>query len=826
MARELIEQTIDWLHATFVSILGDAPTAEKNAKSAPHRYKTDVRDNITRPLVTDNSRHGNGRGTEGDRDHEYEMVDIDSAPKPIQDQSSSPRANSPFIPESVDMRLALLLDGSHPAPHNDDNYTKFHHKSKASPKNDTPGPIASLATGNHGDMPLRPKSPHSTPLRPASPRFTPSFQISQPQAKANPEKESSHSKTSTHETVVLSLKSTGSRLSPARSDSPGEDEHCVRKPASPTLTYEEVEPLDYKNSLSVKVPFRNQHATDRQRPSLTDTLQEGDTLPSYVNSPKASADLTQAQSENSSQVYENNSISSAKPETVHEEGNYYLRSPSVPKKTYLTHEGNSGSDKPSPHAKIPGERTNFKRLATPRILPKFGKHEHDGDGTAGRTDFNRLATPARHSRSSSGPVKMVDELPKNALISPFSTSSQILSATNAPVTRDINVSGPDYVDEDYINTALSSVTNRQPRAIIPSRSAELVSHEYVDEDYVNTALTAQGSIDDSGYVNTPDSSSQSKEEDDLEYDYPDLRKARIPLPGRRAKKPAQLAKVHPKGGRSSHGVPTSTMSTGLDKIRGKLAGGERESRQPLRHNFLNTEVNTGRNSRSIDLEDDDYINGYVNTECKRQLPSRQVDEATRSDKKDKSSEVDDFEYDYPALQRNVLFKFSKERAGRLPLSALPSRRGNSNTTFNSSAIKRTSSSEGRETGSQFQVYANTPSWWLRMARGKHSQVKQKRKNSSASAWNSSGRAILPPRNIPRPLHQIHKCLSNSGSGLHRMSLSSDSDDEYVDMSSASCTLDDCYINWETIYSCKEFLSLLRDHTPNIPPRKRLAQNQN
>ena len=767
------------------------------------RYYEDVDANPSLP-PTDDSCHGNGKGSNVDVHHDYEPMDYDTPHLQIQGQSTRHLQGNRSVPHSpnLDARPAALLFDRSRRHSDEENYTKFHLSAQDNNESDSKCISDSISAYENTEI-----GPIPVPeCRPSS------LQVSKPKAAASPRIERHHWKTTSQQ--------------PSKGTSPVSQSPVVgsnrrtdyenRDVGSPTLDHKQVLPFDYEKAVSKRVPFRKQ---DQQVSPQVDKPREGDSMQCYENSRKASAKLAH---ESSGQEYDNNS------EIEQEVEKHAQRSPNVPKRAFPVRTHNRGTSNP-PAARLT-ERTDFAwRLDIPKTPPTTPPNRRKYIHSE-RTDFSRLATPAANRKRS--PAKTVGETHENTSPSPLlsnrstSMTQSTTKSRHLPVTPSTSTPCPDYVDEDYINTALTSLTS-PPKTTGASTRAELACPDYVDEDYVNTALSSivDPAQDNEYYVNSPSSNSTSAQikEDDLEYDYPDLRKARIPVPFRRATKPAQFAKVHPNDSRG--GKPASIESTEL-KSRGRLDllptdATERETSQPLRRT-INTEENDVIEQSSVDMDDVDYINGYVNTECDRQLPSRRTGKAAkpdRQDKRKKDSEKEDFEYDYPDLQRNLLFKFGKGQQSRpcQPLTKLPPRRGNANKIFSSAAGQSASSNAGSDTMDANYEYVNAPSWWLKLSKGTSLQIKERRESDDESEKVKRKREGLPPRSIFRPTQQIQRPFSFTGSGLDLTRCRSNS---YVAMSPASCTLDDCYINWETIYSSKEISSLSAGgHTRYVPLRK-------
>ena len=452
-----------------------------------------------------------------------------------------------------------------------------------------------------------------------------------------------------------------------------------------------------------------------------------------------------------------------------------------------------------------------------------------------RTNFSRLATPST--------LKRLASLQSGRPSSP----------------------SPDYVDEDYINTSLLSMSGL-PSPTVKSGSTIAASPDYVDEDYINTALISQpdrcppsasilglatvDQTDEADYVNTtppttmkrgtrPPLSDDNDKEDDLVYDYPDLRNSRLllspkshkvhriksvplgrsretPVPPRRTKRRSASDAAN-----TQHLTAITQASLGTS---GKLI--DINGRE---NSFSKSSMNVGsRNSMSrqeMSASTQDYVSGYVNTELEHPLPCRKVERSTSVNEGANPVDSDEeFEYDYPNIERTIRFNFgTPHQKIRKKLAALPPRKGNSNggsTTF-SSAL--TSSNSGSSTSN---VETPLPKWWLQLIE----ERERMRDNPDLYLHFATGRrrnyqqpvVSLPPRQtLQQQQHQQSASVC-----ANRDSLGIDTD-EYIVMASAGCTVDDNYVNWETIYNAREYtLSPHARHAASktLPPRKWMAKD--
>ena len=434
-----------------------------------------------------------------------------------------------------------------------------------------------------------------------------------------------------------------------------------------------------------------------------------------------------------------------------------------------------------------------------------------------RTDFSRLATPNTLKRFA------------------MQQSGKPTSPT------------PDYVDEDYINTTLLSVSG-------------LSSPDYVDEDYINTALISQSDqcisppsasilgmvtvtqadhVDEADYVNTTPPTTVirgtrplplgegSDKDGDLVYDYPDLRNSRLlrfpqshkihrplhsiksdplgnsrdaPIPPRRTKRRAKSDALH-----TQHLTTTTQV---VASVSNRLSDGiMRESSLDSK----STNVSSTIISQQASLPD--YVSGYVNTEIERPLPSRKVNEEEGSD--------EELDYDYPNIERTIRFNFgAPHQKSQKKLAILPPRKGT--TTFSSTSSQTTSSKSGNKTSN---VNTSLPKWWLQLI-----EERERRRNNpdlyvhfaTGRQRNSQLAAILPPR---QNLHTSHDQITSLCENSELLGIDTD---EYIVMASAGCTVDDNYVNWETIYNAREYLSPHTGHSTSshkaLPPRKGLSKD--
>ena len=468
---------------------------------------------------------------------------------------------------------------------------------------------------------------------------------------------------------------------------------------------------------------------------------------------------------------------------------------------------------------------------------------------AGRRDFSRLATP--------NTLKRLASLPPGKPSSP----------------------SPDYVDEDYINTSLFSMSGLSSPTVQSSSAIEVTpDYTYVDEDYINTVLispsdcyspsasmlglatVAQTDIaNEADYVNTTPPttmkrgtrsplSGENNGDDDLVYDYPDLRNSRLllspksrrvhhialhgmksaplssnsgeaPIPPRRTKRravsDAENTKQH---------LTTLTTRASLDTISDKL-----NDKSGHETSFGRSSMKVG-SSDSVSRQDSsqDYVSGYVNTKLERPLPSRKAGRCASLNEGGNPDDSDEeLEYDYPNIERTIRFNFGTP-SRRIPtkLAVLPPRKGGSTgTTFSSTSSQMTSSNTGSGTSS---VTGHFPKWWLQLM-----EERERRSNNPdlylhfATGKRKSYQqpARLPPRRTLYTVQeQQHQDRHNTTAVCeNRESLVEIDTDEYIVMASTGCTVDDNYVNWETIYNVREYTSSAHDRcnakSKTLPPRK-------
>ena len=437
-----------------------------------------------------------------------------------------------------------------------------------------------------------------------------------------------------------------------------------------------------------------------------------------------------------------------------------------------------------------------------------------------RTDFSRLATPSTLKR----------------------LTAQQSGKSSSPT--------PDYVDEDYVNTSLLSMSGL-PSPTAQSGSATAATPDYVDDDYINTALMSQSdncvsptatvtrtdSLDETDYVNTippttfnagARSLPSGEDGDNLVYDYPDLRNSRLVLSpkSRSFHQPLQSMKSDPLGNsrdapiparrtkrRAASDAPHTQHLTTVASMSDRLSNGTicESSSDKKSMNVSST------NSMSRQASFPDYVSGYVNTEIERPLPSRKVNEERNPVTSD-----EELDYDYPDIERTIRFNFgAPHQKSQKKLAALPPRKENNNTTTFNSALSRTTSSNSGNRASN----ANTPlpKWWLQLIE----ERERMRNNPDLYAHFATGRrssqmaATLPPRQNLYTAHDQNASLCENSELL-----GIDTDD-YIVMASAGCTVDDNYVNWETIYNAREYRSPHTGHTRDhktLPPRKGVTKD--
>ena len=447
-----------------------------------------------------------------------------------------------------------------------------------------------------------------------------------------------------------------------------------------------------------------------------------------------------------------------------------------------------------------------------------------------RTDFKRLATP--------------------------STLKKLGSQSGKPTSAT-----PDYIDEDYINTALLSVSSL-PSPTSKSGSTIAATPDYVDEDYINTALIAhcdhsphpsQAGVSSLAktdsvkseymYVNTTPPTSLRKgvrplplvnmgdDDDELVYDYPDLRNSplllsplshkihkrlhmtksdplrnisTVPLPHRSTK-----ARAASDASNTSHlTTTTKAMTSNSEKSSDKTTVENADSTNSLSRQDTNSSLQ-------------DYVNGYVNTELQHPLPSRE--RSTSNEEENPLGSDEEFEYDYLNIERTIRFNFGASQQNQKKLASLPPRKGNATrTTFSSNSSPDTSSKKGSSTP---KMNTPLPQWWLQLIE----ERERRQNNPDLYIHFASGRrksyqhvTVLPPRRGLNPTEVQHH--QNASPEPELLGIDTD---EYMVMASAGCTVDDNYVNWETIYSTREYLSPHIGHATTskaLPPRGVVAKS--
>lgn len=478
--------------------------------------------------------------------------------------------------------------------------------------------------------------------------------------------------------------------------------------------------------------------------------------------------------------------------------------------------------------------------ANERLLPSaVNNTPRQGETTVvERTDFSRLATPST--------LKRLASLQSGRPSSP----------------------SPDYVDEDYINTSLLSMSGL-PSPTVKSGSTIAASPDYVDEDYINTALISQPDhcppsalilglatvaqtdvADEADYVNTTPPATMKRgtrlplsgdndKEDDLVYDYPDLRNSRLllspkshkvhriksvplgsnretPIPPQRTKRRAVSD-----AGNTQHLTATTQAALGTKDKLSDNNGHE--------NSFSKSSMNVGsRDSMSrqdMSASTQDYVSGYVNTELERPLPCRKVERSMSANEGGNPADSDEeFEYDYPNIERTIRFNFgTPHQKIQKKLAALPPRKGNSkgsNTTYSSTL---TSSNSGSSTSN---VETPLPKWWLQLIE----ERERMRDNPDLYLHFATGRRRSHQQSVislpPRQTLQQRQHQQNVSVCANRESLGIDTD-EYIVMASAGFTVDDNYVNWETIYNSREYISSPRTRhaaSKTLPPRKGVTKD--
>ena len=253
-----------------------------------------------------------------------------------------------------------------------------------------------------------------------------------------------------------------------------------------------------------------------------------------------------------------------------------------------------------------------------------------------RTDFSRLATPVtqrkQHERAHTPSPGHVMPLLHPLL------SNLPLSATRSDgaINKRGSTHDHEYVDEDCINTALPALSGSQNTATCIGANIR-ADPEYIDEYYTNTTLASitshtsspdgHASSKGESYVNTLHSSTPTKAEapiddDDLVYDYPDLTNKPFIFSASQHK-----VLLSPKSPPSENQFLKADSST-LSRKSGKLAKSNENISSAVKN-----EPNHADYRRSLSSqEDSDYVNGYVNTELSRQLPSRKKSSPKKLDK--------------------------------------------------------------------------------------------------------------------------------------------------------------------------------------------------
>ena len=441
----------------------------------------------------------------------------------------------------------------------------------------------------------------------------------------------------------------------------------------------------------------------------------------------------------------------------------------------------------------------------------------------GRTDFSRIDTPETLLRKNIEPwdsIRAKSVGPSSPVESHVNRSQPWLSVRPMMATRSdggvmVSSSVPDlsheYVDEDYINTALTVIESRHNNALAVAYrntsggGACSASPEYVDEDYINTALSALTDVTsptadshEKQYINAPQLSSfpTSKEkEDDFEYDYPDLRNTRIVIPPRRLTK----ATTSPTSRRDDKELqyPLKWNTDKANMKRRDLQFYKKESESWKTQSF----DATTREESAVSQDDPDYILGYVNTDCKRQLPCRSK---SNSPQPRPFKVGDDLDYDYPDLHRSVAFNLLKARRKGQELTKPPPRKR---------TMKKSSPSDSAESFTAKSL----PSWWLQLTAQR--MAPQERDRSNSEVIETQVGQQLPPRNILRTMSQRRQSIS-LGKNRKQSRVTGAESDYYITIAPAQCTIDDNYINWEMIYSGnKQFSQVVSSEREEVlPPR--------
>ena len=497
----------------------------------------------------------------------------------------------------------------------------------------------------------------------------------------------------------------------------------------------------------------------------------------------------------------------------------------------------------------------------------------------GRTDFSRIDTPDNLLRKNIEPwdsLRAKSVGPSSPVESHVNRSQPWLSVRPMMATCSdggvmVSSSVPDlsheYVDEDYINTALTVIESRHNNALAVAYrntsggGASSASPEYVDEDYINTALSAVTDVTsptadshDKEYINAPQLSSfpTSKEkEDDFEYDYTDLRNTRIVIPPRRLTK-VTTSPTSRRDDKEFH-YPLKWNTDKASMKRRDLQFDKNESESEYDYADLRntrivipprrlTKVTTSPTSRRDDKEfhyplkwntdkasmkrrdlqfdkneseswktqsldattreesdvsqdDPDYILGYVNTDCKRQLPCRRS--KSNSPQSQPFKVEDDLDYDYTDLHRSVAFKGQE-------LTKPPPRKR---------TMKRSPPSDSAESFTAKSL----PSWWLQLTAQR--MAPQERDRSNSEVVETQVDQQLPPRNILRTMSQRRQSIS-LGKNRKQSRVTGAESDYYITIAPAQCTIDDNYINWEMIYSGNKHFSQVvsGEREEVLPPR--------
>ena len=357
--------------------------------------------------------------------------------------------------------------------------------------------------------------------------------------------------------------------------------------------------------------------------------------------------------------------------------------------------------------------------------------------------------------------------------------------------------------------------------------SSLAKTDSVESEYVNT--TPPTSLKKG--VRPLPLANMGDDDNELVYDYPDLRNSSLLLSplSHKIHKSLHMTKSDPlrnisavplphrstKARAASDASNTSHLTT---TTKAMTSNSEKSSDKTTAENAGSTN-SLSRQDMNSSLQD--YVNGYVNTELQRPLPSRE--RSTSNEEENPLGSDKEFEYDYPNIERTIRFNFGASQRNQKKLASLPPRKGNTTrTTFSSGSSPDTSSKQGSSTP---KMNTPLPQWWLQLIE----ERERRRNNPDLYIHFASGRrksyqhvTILPPRRGLNPTEVQHH--QNASPEPELLGIDTD---EYIVMASAGCTVDDNYVNWETIYSTREYLSPHIGHATTskaLPPRGVVAKN--